>query len=31
MTALNYQADIEKKDPAAIAREFLLEHGLIQK
>lgn len=31
MTALNYKADIEKKDPAEIAREFLLEQGLIQK
>ncbi|SFK43889.1 osmoprotectant ABC transporter substrate-binding protein [Brevibacillus centrosporus] len=31
MTALNYQADVEKHDPEEIARTFLQEQGLIQK
>lgn len=31
MTALNYQADIEKRDPEEIARQFLLEQGLIKE
>ena len=29
MTQLNYKGDVEQKDPAQIAREFLLEQGLI--
>jgi len=31
MTALNYQADIEKLDPAEIAKKFLVEQGLIKQ
>lgn len=30
MTNLNYQVDIEKKDPSQVAREFLISIGLIQ-
>jgi osmoprotectant transport system substrate-binding protein len=30
MTALNYQADIEKLEPAEIAKKFLTEQGLLQ-
>lgn len=31
MTALNFQVDIEKRDPAEVAKKFLVEQGLIQK
>ncbi|MDF2684567.1 MAG: osmoprotectant transporter substrate-binding protein [Brevibacillus sp.] len=31
MTALNYQADIEKRDPEEIAKKFLVEQGLIKE
>ncbi|MBI0577388.1 osmoprotectant ABC transporter substrate-binding protein [Neobacillus cucumis] len=31
MTDLNYKADIEKKEPNEIAKEFLIEKGLIKK
>ncbi|WP_047152987.1 osmoprotectant ABC transporter substrate-binding protein [Aneurinibacillus tyrosinisolvens] len=31
MTALNYQADVEKKDPEEIAKSFLKEKGLLKK
>ncbi|GED27902.1 glycine betaine/carnitine/choline-binding protein OpuCC [Brevibacillus agri] len=30
MTALNYQADVEKLEPAEIAQKFLTEQGLLQ-
>ncbi|WNC13890.1 osmoprotectant ABC transporter substrate-binding protein [Brevibacillus brevis] len=31
MTALNYQVDIEKRDPEEVARTFLKEQGLIKE
>jgi len=29
MTELNYQVEIEKKEPATVAREFLQKKGLL--
>jgi osmoprotectant transport system substrate-binding protein len=29
MTSLNYKGDVEQLDPAEIAREFLIEQGLV--
>ncbi len=31
MTALNYQADVEKKDPEEVAKSFLQEKGLLKQ
>jgi osmoprotectant transport system substrate-binding protein len=31
MTELNYKADIEKKEPEEVAKEFLIQNGLIKK